>query len=117
MFRRIPTATIALMICAAIVAPTAMAQPIDAPLPDVQSTAAQPQHSDPYSSFETSKRVAGAVQASDSGFDWGDAGIGAAVIVGLLSAGAGAVLVGRRSRDRKRPATASGATSPKTSLS
>jgi hypothetical protein len=117
MFRPIPIATIALMICAAIVAPTAVAQPIDAPLPGVQSTAGQPQHSNQYSSFETSEPVADTVQASDSGFDWGDAGIGAAVIVGLLSAGAGAVLVGRRSRGRGRPATASGATSPKTSLS
>ncbi len=96
MFRRIPTATIALMICAAIVAPTAMAQPIDAPLPDVQSTAAQPQHSDPYSSFETSKPVAGAVQASDSGFDWGDAGIGATGVLALVAIASGALVATRR---------------------
>jgi hypothetical protein len=38
------------------------------------------------------------VEVPASGFDWGDAGIGAAGVLSLLGLGAGAVVVGRRSR-------------------
>jgi hypothetical protein len=41
---------------------------------------------------------------SSSGFDWGDAGIGAAATLSLLGLGGGAVIVGRRAR-RRQPAT------------
>ncbi|HYH58454.1 MAG TPA: hypothetical protein VD790_04460 [Thermoleophilaceae bacterium] len=36
--------------------------------------------------------------ASHGGFDWGDAGIGAAAMLGLTGIGAGALIVGRRRR-------------------
>ncbi len=38
---------------------------------------------------------------SESGFDWGDAGIGAAGAVVLLSAGAGGTIVARRRRAQR----------------
>jgi hypothetical protein len=38
-----------------------------------------------------------------SGFDWGDAGIGAAAMLSLLGLGGGAVVVSRRGR--RKPAT------------
>jgi hypothetical protein len=44
------------------------------------------------------------VALASSGFQWSDAGIGAAAMLGFLSIGAAAVLVVRRSRDRGQPA-------------
>jgi hypothetical protein len=43
------------------------------------------------------------VEVPASGFDWCDAGLGAAGMLSLLGLGAGAVLIGRRSR-RSHPA-------------
>jgi hypothetical protein len=44
------------------------------------------------------------VAAPSTGFDWGDAGIGAAGALSLLGIGAGAVVIARRSR-RSQPLT------------
>jgi hypothetical protein len=43
------------------------------------------------------------VEVHSSGFDWGDAGLGAAGMLSLLGLGTGAVVVSRRSR-RSQPA-------------
>jgi len=45
--------------------------------------------------------------SSSSGFDWGDAGIGAGVALVLVVLAGGAVLATRRSQTRNRPATTS----------
>jgi|SRR5215207_903941 len=42
--------------------------------------------------------------ASSGGFDWGDAGIGAAAMLIFVSLGAGTVVALRRTRDRGQPA-------------
>ena len=44
------------------------------------------------------------VSPPSQGFEWGDAGIGAAAMIALLGGGAGAVaVVGRRRRDYRTP--------------
>ncbi len=43
-----------------------------------------------------------APEPSDRGFDWGDAGIGAAGMLGLISLTAGTTLIGARFRRRRR---------------
>jgi hypothetical protein len=73
----------------AVAAPTAWAAPVDPPGVDSGYTR-------PYS--PTSERTQPGPVASD-GFDWGDAGIGAAGVAALVAIGAGATLaVGRRPR-------------------
>ena len=93
----------ALLVAAAITAPTASARPLDPVRP-------------PVATYEAHVGVAGSgldssgqspvqtVTSSSGGFDWGDAGIGAAAMLTLLSLGTGALLVSRRGRER-RPAT------------
>lgn len=44
-----------------------------------------------------------AIELPSSGFDWGDAGLGAAGMLSLLGLGGGAVVISRRSR-RSHPA-------------
>ena len=48
--------------------------------------------------------VPSTTSASSSSFDWGDAGIGAAAMLLLVSVGAGGVVAIRRSRGRGQPA-------------
>jgi hypothetical protein len=115
-----------MMVAAAILAPaTASARPIDPPLPDVKAVAAQPQAPSNLplgawrgrdgvndlvknGTFEPSPVPAtNSVDASPGGFDWGDAAIGAAAMLALLSLGACMVRVGRRGRGRGQPAAAS----------
>jgi hypothetical protein len=67
---------------AAIVAPTASARPVEAFLPDSVNAGA----TDP------------AVTSSSPGFDWADAGIGAAGMLSLLGVGTGVAVVTRRAR-------------------
>jgi hypothetical protein len=45
-----------------------------------------------------------AVASAKSGFDWGDAAIGATAMLALLSAGTGLALIARRGRGRGQPA-------------
>jgi hypothetical protein len=45
------------------------------------------------------------IQPSSDGFNWGDAGIGGAVVFTMLSLGTAALLIGRRSRERRSAAT------------
>jgi hypothetical protein len=80
-------ATATLLALAAVAAPSASARPVDQLLPNASDS-----HSgDP----------AVVVSSSSRGFDWGDAGIGAAAMLSLLGAGSGVVLVTRRSRGQQ----------------
>lgn len=94
----------ALLVVAAIAAPAASAHPIDRTLPPgtVHGIVNQGTHSQPPSSSTPPVRT---VEASSDGFNWGDAGIGAAVMFTLLSLGTGSLLAARRGRERRPAAT------------
>jgi hypothetical protein len=79
-------ATATLLALAAIAAPSASASTVDQILPNA-SDGGSP---DPV-----------VVSSSPGGFDWGDAGIGAAAMLSLLGAGTGVVVVSRRSREQQ----------------
>jgi hypothetical protein len=74
------TATVAVLATAAIAAPSAGARPADSVRPAAAGT--------------TPQVVTRTVEAPSSGFDWTDAGLGAAGTLSLL--GLGAVIVARR---------------------
>jgi hypothetical protein len=94
----------ALLVVAAITAPAASARPIDRILPPgtTHETVRGGAQSQVGSSSVPAVQT---VETSSDGFNWGDAGIGAAAVFTLLSLGTGALLVGRRSRDRRPAAT------------
>jgi hypothetical protein len=82
----------AALAAAAIAAPSAIAQPIDPGVPaPAESTAPQP----PATTTRT-------VEIRSNGFDWTDAGLGAAGTLCLLGVGAGVAVAGA-SRSRARP--------------
>ena len=97
MFQGIKKTTAALLVAAAIFAPTASAIPILADPPTRQAGTSQIDSSDlaPVQTTGT----------SSDGFDWGDAGIGAAAMFTLLGLGTGTLLVSRRSRERSTGTT------------
>src|SRR6187551_2564735 len=79
---------LATVLAAAALATPASAAPIESMLP-----------SHPGGSGQTAPAAevpSTATVSSPSGFDWGDAGIGAAGTISLLTLGAGSVLVARR---------------------
>jgi hypothetical protein len=84
---------VAALAVAAIAAPSASAARIDQMLPSAAQSSVSPV-------VPTSRTV----EVDSTGFDWGDAAIGAAATVSLLTLGAGTVLVTRRSR-RAAPAS------------
>jgi hypothetical protein len=88
------TALLATLTVAAIAAPGAGARPADQFLQAPTSQSAGTGSGEANSS---------ATPASSNGFDWGDAGIGAAGMLSILGLGAGAVTVARHSREQ-RPA-------------
>jgi hypothetical protein len=90
--------TAALLIAAAITAPAAGAQPIDPPRPPITT------HVLDQASGSSSGSSTQAAPTSSDGFSWGDAAIGAAFALTLVTLGAGTVLVVRRGRER-RPVT------------
>ena len=106
MFQVMKKTTAALLVAAAISAPAASARPLDRVLP-------------PGTTHNAGSGVAGSpidntsvppvqtVETSSDGFDWGDAGIGAAGMIMLVSLGTGGLHVSRRNRERGRPATTS----------
>jgi hypothetical protein len=98
MFQVMKRTTAALLVAAAIFAPTVSAIPIAGDPPTRHAGTSQIDSSDlaPVQTTGT----------SSDGFDWGDAGIGAAAMFTLLGLGTGSLLVSRRSRER-RPATTS----------
>ena len=75
---------------AAVAAPSAGARPADLQPPPapaaIHATAPAP---------HAATRI---VEVRSGGFDWGDAGLGAAAMLSVLGVGAGAVVVTRRSR-------------------
>lgn len=115
-----------LLAAAAIAAPVASARPIDRVLPPgtvhgfqertatlaggtatpanarKQAAITRDVTSQTDGSNEPSVKV---IKPSSDGFNWGDAGIGGAAVFTLLSLGTAALLVGRRSRDRRPAAT------------
>lgn len=97
----------AVLATAAIMAPSAGAMPIDEQMPAVAEAPAGANGGlGPSSGAEAQHAVAvHATQATSStGFDWGDAGIGAAGMLTLIGLGAGAVAITRRG-DRRDPLT------------
>jgi hypothetical protein len=101
MFLVIKKATAALLVAAAICAPAAGARPIDRALPPGIT------HDAGGGVADSSVPSVQTVETSSRGFDWADAGIGAAGMLTLLGLGAGGLLVSRRNRERGRPATTS----------
>jgi hypothetical protein len=84
------TTAIAVLAAAAVAAPSAGAQPIDPGVAAHHATASQPQP------------VTRTVEIRSDGFDWADAGLGAAGMLSLLGLGAGVAVFGA-SRSRARP--------------
>jgi hypothetical protein len=75
---------LAVLATAAIAAPSAGARPADSARPAAPATPPQ--------------AVTRTVEAPSSGFDWADAGLGAAGMLSLLTLGAGGMAVTRRGR-------------------
>ncbi len=121
------TALALALIAVAILAPSAWARPIDDPALPAAIGSSQPSpthqrqqvdtpstlpHGVAYSSYDVGRRstplsdVPVAPVASNPGFDWGDAGIGAGAAFALTMIGLGGVLVLNSRRHREeRPAT------------
>jgi hypothetical protein len=76
----------AALAAAAIAAPSAAAMPIEPTSTGAANPAAAP------------PPVTRTVEVQASGFDWGDAGIGAAAMLSVLGLGTGVVVAGRRGR-------------------
>jgi hypothetical protein len=106
------TATAAIILSLAAGAPAASARPADIFPPSHQSSAAVYSRPDrtmipvtaPYVGAvanTTAPQAVARVQAPQSGFDWGDAGIGAAGAVALAMLGVGGVLVISHRRPRR----------------
>jgi hypothetical protein len=99
----------------AVGAPTASAQPIDQQLPApaaIATAADQPLPAGINAGLGPSSGAAAvsgpqvrAVESPSSGFDWGDAALGAAAALALFGLGAGALVVARRGREARAPAT------------
>jgi hypothetical protein len=79
----------AMLVAAAIAAPSAAASPIDA-------VGRGQTHAGPAPVGQGAATPTAATR--QSGFDWGDAGLGAAGMLSVLGLGAGAVVIGRRGR-------------------
>ena len=97
---------VVLLAAAAIAAPSASAKPIDYPLPAgvyAGSGSINADDSGGSGTGGTSVALTRTVEGPSSGFDWGDAGLGAAGMLSMIGLGAGAVIIGRRSR-RSHPA-------------
>ena len=82
----------ALLIISAIFVPAANAQPVDAPGHYVAQSAQAPAPSDPTQTTTAS-----------GDFDWGDAAVGAAGMLIVLSVGAAGVATIRRGRGQSHP--------------
>ena len=93
MFEKVKTRTaaaLAIAAGAAVAAPSAGAR-----VADFQpSTAAAPTHTAPAAPQATTRIV----EVRAGGFDWADAGLGAAGALSLIGVGAGALVVARRTR-------------------
>ena len=93
----------AVLAAAAIMAPSAGAMPIDEHMPVIVEVPAGVNGGlGPSSAVEAQHAIAlhGPQATSSTGFDWGDAGIGAAGMLTLIGVGAGAVAITRRGERR-----------------
>jgi hypothetical protein len=102
MFQVMKKPAAALLVAAAISAPAASAHPLDPIRPAVAHDTGTGVGD---SRIDSSGPPPVQTVASSDGFDWGDAGIGAAAMFTLLGVGTGALLVSRRSRERRPAAT------------
>jgi hypothetical protein len=93
----------AMLVVAAIAAPAASARPIDPVQPSV--TAHVKVSREVPSQISSTVPAVQTVESSSDGFNWGDAGIGAAAMFTLLGLGTGSLLVARRARERRPAAT------------
>ena len=103
-------AVAALIFASAVLVPVAQAAPIDPPIASDPVQSAQVRHGlgSAYATDTTTPSRTATVEASSNGFDWGDAAIGAGVMLALIAVGSGAVLGFGRSRSRRgRPVPAS----------
>jgi hypothetical protein len=102
MFRFTKTLAAALLVIAAISVPTASARPIGLVPPTARDTnAVVIQGENAPRELSPLQRGSGAVavrtvEVSSSGFNWGDAAIGAGVMLTLLGLGSGAMVIARR---------------------
>jgi hypothetical protein len=103
MFQVMKKLAAALLVAAAISAPAASARPLDRVLPPGTTHDAVTGVADSPIDRSSPPPVQ-TVESSSDGFDWGDAGIGAAAMLALFGLGTGSLLVSRRSRERD-PAT------------
>jgi hypothetical protein len=96
---------VGLLAAAAVAAPSAVAMPTDSG--PQAAIAAGASANDATGGYEFAPAPASAPQPpatrivkvhTGNGFDWGDAGLGAAAMLSALGVGAGAVIVARRSR-------------------
>lgn len=88
----------ALLVVSAILAPTAGARYFDEPGTDGQAA-----HTGTYASIPpASEPGPSATSAASSGFDWGDAAVGAASMLIVLGGGAAGVVTIRRNRERSQ---------------
>ena len=95
---------VGLLAAAAVAAPSAAALPTDSG-PQAASPAATASATDATGGYEFATAPAPPPAATrivevhtSSGFDWGDAGLGAVAMLSALGVGAGAVVVARRGR-------------------
>jgi hypothetical protein len=97
---RVTKTAVLLLVGAAIAAPSAGALPIDYPLQAASGSGHRPINADGQSSGTGAAEigVTRTVEVNSRGFDWGDAGLGAAGTLSLLGLGAGVVVIARRSR-------------------
>jgi hypothetical protein len=94
------TAIASVLAVAAIAAPSASAAPIEEHLPSAVNVPAVVNAGlGPSGGSDGSRAVVGQTPPS-TGFDWGDAGVGAAGMLALIGLGAGAVAITRRSERR-----------------
>jgi len=110
------TIAIATVILSALLAPVAVAQPVDPPIPGATSAPHVPAGSALPAGLrgvpvatrgpETAPATV-AVTPGDEGFQWGDAALGAAAMLAGLSIGAALLLGARRDRRRDRIVAAS----------
>jgi len=114
---RIAAATAVLLSLAAVGTPTATARPDFAPAakqpppavysrPDKAMVPVTVPNADGTTSGEPAQQAVVRIQAPQSGFDWGDAGIGAAGVVALAMLGVGGALVISQRPRRTRHGTA-----------
>ena len=83
---------------ALIAALAAISAPLAAARFDLNPPASSNQVASPTPTQSSSSSISHTSSATSTGFDWGDAALGAAGMLVLLSIGAGGVLVARRGR-------------------